>query len=363
MQWERWEEVESQNATRLPQTSMRSMQHFRIFGRIGESSRRSSLKLCKKSDGEAPLSARSDCTDETSSCTGASTRTPGVTFASTISLASHVGHDINPSSYDLTRAHEGLDETEETLACKTLEKIAQHEEHPLQKSKAGGKFEMYLSNIDVAPPISRREASRQKLIIFDWDDTLLCSTFLRFRHTGPLPSSVKHSLEQIEKHVMSLLMLASMAGQTFIFTNSETAWVEHSAAKYLPGVLPALEHVNVVSPRSRYQDKYPDHLDMWKTWAFLELQQKLDPSVIKSIVWVGDPALKTKEGACKKGRIVDGAAFKTVHFQDFPTPEELMKQQQRLCKQFEEIIDSAKPLKMRMRLAARSDDKCSSDRI
>mmetsp|Transcript_97112 Transcript_97112/g.168439 ORF Transcript_97112/g.168439 Transcript_97112/m.168439 type:complete len:407 (-) Transcript_97112:74-1294(-) len=265
-------------------------------------------------------------------------------------------------------AHDGFGEPGEALSLKSLEKTAtfceesnaQCEAQALKTDKVRMKFFEKLSYSGAWAPESSRPPSHLNLIVFDWDDTLLCSTFLRFRQAGPLPSNTLRSLQQIEKRVMTLLMLASTSGQAFIITNAEAGWVERSAAQYLPGVLAMLERVSVISARSRYQAEYPDDVYSWKTWAFLELQQQLDPGVMKNIVSVGGSCFDAKV-ARKMGRIVENAIVKTIKFQDFPTPEELVKEQAHLCKEFKTIVGSAKPLTMRMRRTNRSSDNGSSE--
>ena len=67
-------------------------------------------------------------------------------------------------------------------------------------------------------------------IVFDWDDTLLASTWLASRDMrldGPavLPSEIKEELVRLEHQVFRLLELARSVGDTVIITNAETGYV------------------------------------------------------------------------------------------------------------------------------------------
>mmetsp|Transcript_87653 Transcript_87653/g.151860 ORF Transcript_87653/g.151860 Transcript_87653/m.151860 type:complete len:538 (+) Transcript_87653:95-1708(+) len=215
-------------------------------------------------------------------------------------------------------------------------------------SKIRMQFLKKLSYEGVWLPKALRPPKHQTVIIFDWDDTLLCSSFLQFRQGGPLPSDVKRTLKSMAKNVTTLLELALSLGKTFIVTNAVSGWVEQSATDYMPEILPVLQRVKVLSARSRYEAEYPDEVDQWKTRTFLELQQQLDSQVITNLVSVGDSFFE-REAAMKMGREFAEVVVKTIKFQEFPTPKELHKQQQHLCKQFPQIVGSAKDLRMRMR--------------
>merc|ERR1719336_3729973 len=106
------------------------------------------------------------------------------------------------------------------------------------------------------------------VVIFDWDDTLLCTTAARFQ---------KVSLEQLlelEVAIESILRKAMSFGETLIVTNGNATWVQDSARRYLPGLLPLLAQLRVVSARALYEDVYPNDPFMWKHAAFEHLLTK-----------------------------------------------------------------------------------------
>merc|ERR1712202_106427 len=92
------------------------------------------------------------------------------------------------------------------------------------------------------------DLEKKSVIIFDWDDTLLASTFLsgegyRLDSTDPLPEELYQQFRQLETAVIQILTTALKFGQVLVITNAETGWVQMSAEKWLPGVLPLLSRM------------------------------------------------------------------------------------------------------------------------
>merc|ERR1719419_1196861 len=85
-----------------------------------------------------------------------------------------------------------------------------------------------------------------------------------------------------------LLELALQCGRTFIITNAAQGWVEHSAARYAPELLPVLRKMRVISARGGYEALYPNEVGQWKIQAFLEVQQQLDAHLVPNLISIGD---------------------------------------------------------------------------
>ena len=67
-----------------------------------------------------------------------------------------------------------------------------------------------------------------------------------------------------------MLNLAIQYGKVFIITNAAEGWVEFSAARYMPSLMPILEKIPIISARSRYEQHFPNDFTKWKLYAFLE---------------------------------------------------------------------------------------------
>lgn len=202
-----------------------------------------------------------------------------------------------------------------------------------------------LSYQKVWVPPTRRSPQHQTVIIFDWDDTLLCTSFLNLRQDGSPPPAVQNQLLNIERVGGQLLELAMKLGQTFIITNAMKGWVEYSAMKYVPGLINTLHKLKIISARGDYEHAYPGNYSEWKIQAFLEVQRQLDSEIITNLVALGDSNIEM-DAVHVMGNEFSQALIKTIKFRECPSPEELVKQLELVLQKFEKIILNARNLKI-----------------
>eukprot|EP00920_Eleutheroschizon_duboscqi_P038774 GHVT01093154.1.p1 GENE.GHVT01093154.1~~GHVT01093154.1.p1 ORF type:complete len:350 (-),score=15.47 GHVT01093154.1:620-1669(-) len=120
------------------------------------------------------------------------------------------------------------------------------------------------------PPTFSRE---QSLIIFDWDDTLMPSTWLAenritLEESSMVPDDVRVQLEVIAEGSRQILEAASKLGTVVIVTNAENGWVKLSCSKFMPTLSPYLDNYRVVSARSTYEGDNCSSPLAWKVSAF-----------------------------------------------------------------------------------------------
>merc|ERR1719201_695363 len=108
---------------------------------------------------------------------------------------------------------------------------------------------------------------------------MLCTSFLLRCEGIPLHPIIKKQLRSIGNCCERLLEHSLRLGHTFIITNAMDGWVEKSAAKYLPELLPVLKKVSIISARSRYEGLYPSEVGKWKISAFRDVQRQLNSQV------------------------------------------------------------------------------------
>lgn len=134
----------------------------------------------------------------------------------------------------------------------------------------------YIYNNENNLNVENTEFNLSTVTIFDWDDTLLCSTWL-VQHginleTTQIPLDIRESLQLLEKAVIELLTKAKTYGPVYIITNAGYGWVQMSAKKFLPNVYPILSDIRIISARALYEPYYPPMF--WKRCAFqFELNQ------------------------------------------------------------------------------------------
>jgi len=174
--------------------------------------------------------------------------------------------------------------------------------------------------------------NQETVIIFDWDDTLLASSFLsskgyRLDSTIERTPDIDSQLRDLEQSVCSVLSLALSYGCVHIITNAETGWVQLSAQKFIPAVVPFLSKVKVISARSTFEGMFPESPLKWKFYAF---QEKLSKSFSemkteKNIISFGDSHVE-REAVRAVTRGLPNTRTKSVKFAERPSMEQLRRQ-------------------------------------
>jgi hypothetical protein len=175
-------------------------------------------------------------------------------------------------------------------------------------------------------------SDRETIIIFDWDDTLLASSFLsskglRLDSDKSKLADLESALRDLEQSIIGLLQLAMQYGQVHIVTNAETGWVQLSAQKFLPAIVPLINKLNILSARSTYETRFPDAPLKWKYYAF---QDKLaphfaEPKKHKNIISFGDSHVE-REAVRAVVRGFPNTKCKSVKFAERPSMEQLRRQ-------------------------------------
>eukprot|EP00448_Togula_jolla_P012211 CAMPEP_0170597736 /NCGR_PEP_ID=MMETSP0224-20130122/15864_1 /TAXON_ID=285029 /ORGANISM="Togula jolla, Strain CCCM 725" /LENGTH=283 /DNA_ID=CAMNT_0010922223 /DNA_START=30 /DNA_END=881 /DNA_ORIENTATION=- len=193
------------------------------------------------------------------------------------------------------------------------------------------------------------------LIIFDWDDTLLCSSALQADWASGVSSA---GLAELEELVLSLLKLSEDLGTIAIVTNSGQGWVESSAALFLPELLPTLGRIPVIYAREEYSKAFPRSSAQWKLQTFLELQ-RLNASTITNVLVIGDSndEMMAARMLQKKWPQV---LVKQVKFVARSSISELMQQLRLLKGELRRLVESSKGQKLEMLLEPSSDDETIS---
>jgi hypothetical protein len=106
-----------------------------------------------------------------------------------------------------------------------------------------------------------KPVTNQSCIIFDWDDTILPTTFLNpggLPDAVALPATVKQQLKKLESVANKILLKCMDVGKVFIITNAAEGWVEYSTKKYLPKLKNVVSQVSVISARTKFEEMFPN---------------------------------------------------------------------------------------------------------
>jgi len=180
---------------------------------------------------------------------------------------------------------------------------------------------------------SKANLDKDTLIAFDWDDTLLCSSFLSQRglKLDSLDSKVKEfeqQLTELSHSINAVLSLALQYGPVTVITNAETGWVQLSCQKFIPLVLPMLNKLTIISARSTYEPMFPGSPLRWKYYAFQERVNGLAPPNSKrekNVLSFGDSHVE-REAVRAVTRGMANTRTKSVKFAERPSMEQLRRQ-------------------------------------
>ena len=87
---------------------------------------------------------------------------------------------------------------------------------------------------------NEKPASHQSVVIFDWDYTILATTFLvqyqqiLYDAVVPLPNNIKNKLDELDIVACNLIMASKKYCKVYIVTNAAEGWVQMSAEKFMP---------------------------------------------------------------------------------------------------------------------------------
>ena len=189
------------------------------------------------------------------------------------------------------------------------------------------------------------------LIIFDWDDTLLPTSFLLYKNKIELDNKLSEKdqakILKLEQSVKNLLTLSLSKGDVYIITNAGEGWVEESAKTYYPNIKEILEQIEVISARKDFESKFPENSKLWKINSFLNLKKRLNETLITNIICLGDSIFEMEAGKILAANFIH-AVIKTIKFKENPKPEELNKQLNLVLNQFNSIFNSSKNLTVRV---------------
>lgn len=197
------------------------------------------------------------------------------------------------------------------------------------------------------------------LIIFDWDDTLLPTSYLTpkgiFEEKNELNEKDQLKINKLESSVQKLLEIAISKGDVYIITNAGEGWVQFSAEKFYPSINDILKKIIIISARDKFEKKYPEQSNVWKIRTFLNLKKRINDDLITNIICVGDSSFEIEAGRILASKFIH-AVIKTIKFREKPKPEELNKQLNLVLNQFNSIYSSSKNLTVRVERKKQKED-------
>jgi hypothetical protein len=214
------------------------------------------------------------------------------------------------------------------------------------------------------------EQKKETIIVFDWDDTILSSTFLAskgYRLDSNMSNASPELLEalaSLSESVIAVLKLAKTYGRVVVITNAETGWVELSCAKFIPTVLPYLTSldIQVLSARSTFECEYPDSPLKWKCAGFSHILSPYlnNDNIFKNILSFGDSHVE-REAVRSVTMSYNNTLCKSVKFAERPNIEQLKRQIQLIINCMEYIYNHNNHLDLQLTVTINENETTTQE--
>jgi len=211
------------------------------------------------------------------------------------------------------------------------------------KETRGSYYNKLINEGLLASTIIGKKFKFNNIFIFDWDDTLFCTTYLY--PCGYLDNNIlsllenKEKIQNLETLVKKLLTLAVEKSDTYIITNSEPGWVEHSCKRFFPNVFCLLNKIKIISARGLYEKKYPNDFFTWKNKAFNDIIQNYEKNLPTNILCLGDSEFEIKAANDISTKFPNGY-LKTIKFREKPKINQLINQLNLVLNKFNYIYSA-----------------------
>ena len=183
------------------------------------------------------------------------------------------------------------------------------------------------------------------IIIFDWDDTLMCTYSLSkygyYINVNLIPKNILIQISLLEITVMEILEKSLQKGDTFIITNSDLSWLDYSCKKFFPNIYPLLKKIKIISSRNNYEEIHPNCVSMWKREAFDKVIKNYDFNLPTSILCIGDNFGEIEAGRNLEKNLYYGY-IKTIKLKPDPNIDDMLIQLRLIIEKFDYLVSTCK---------------------
>lgn len=187
---------------------------------------------------------------------------------------------------------------------------------------------------------SNYQASKGKETIFiiDWDDTLMCTTFISHKALG-LSDDEQYIVSNLGKVVSNFLKECNKYGKIIIMTNSSKEWIKKTTKDYLKINHESFDNIAIISTRDRYLKKGIEK-KKWKELALDDLIAKYKEK-IQNLICVSDSEkdIDVFKNLSTKNKEIN---ISTIKFKTKPSPLIMIKEIKYLNDMMDEIIGKNK---------------------
>lgn len=185
------------------------------------------------------------------------------------------------------------------------------------------------------------------VLIFDWDDTVLPSTWISEQGLSLSDNSVPNEEQQVQLNKMAAraaetLCVAKRFGKVILVTNAERGWIELSCQKFMPTLYPSLKDVKILSARSTYEIKGVVSPFEWKYLAFEHeiygFYESFTADRRKNVISFGD-SVHEREALIRVTERMQNCCTKSLKFTERPEVDQLLKEHELISGCFRHIVN------------------------
>lgn len=177
--------------------------------------------------------------------------------------------------------------------------------------------------------------SQATVFVFDWDDTLLCTSSINS------PDWSGEDLSELQQAVQELLSSALVLGEVLIVTNAAASWVAETTKQFFPGMQALLQSIPVISARSLYEYRFPSDPFAWKRHTFKDIfvpRKDSFPDGMNVIV-MGDSSPEIEAAIHTSHILGPSSKVKTLKLVGYPGVNELVGQLRRVTQGLDSIVN------------------------
>ncbi|CAE8630981.1 unnamed protein product [Polarella glacialis] len=231
---------------------------------------------------------------------------------------------------------------------KNLEAEAEAEDTASDPSTELGSEVSYYEGSDDESDDESPFFAEDTVLIFDWDDTVLPSTWI-----AECGLSLSDSCEPTQEQQAQLTHMAARAAETLcvakrfgkviLVTNAEHGWIEMSCQKFMPSLLPCLKDgVKILSARTTYETKGVISPFEWKYLAFereiCAFYESFSADRRKNVISFGD-SFHEREALIRVTERMQNCCIKSLKFTERPEVNQLLKEHELISGCFRHIVN------------------------
>ena len=185
---------------------------------------------------------------------------------------------------------------------------------------------------------SSSSTKKETIFLFDWDDTLMCTSFIHSK-VEPLSEEEIKIISNLGLQVTFFLEECSKFGKIIILTNSSKDWMKNTSEQYLKIKKESFKNIKIISTRDLYlKSNIPK--EKWKEMALNELLSKFRDKV-ENLICASDSEedINIFKNISKLRKEIN---ISTIKFKSKPSPLIMIKEIDYLSKTILDIIGQNK---------------------